>query len=126
MPFKFNFLNPRSQNSTQRVGMIVTIGMLIGLFAMHNPFGGYHTTTATLYKGDFKSYILSLTPTDIPFLDWISKGAFFKSVSHIKDLIGFSFVILVFGISWLWIFQDRIDKDSNKIDVPDNDTMKKT
>jgi hypothetical protein len=94
------FLNPRSHNIAQKIGLIIALGLLIALLIAHNPFRGYETSYTT-------TVITSLPPikVEIDFLDWRSYGALLRAVDHVSDWLSFSLLIVLFGVAWLWIFQ---------------------
>ena len=105
MRWNLHFLNPRLHNIAQKIGLIITLSLLLGLVVAHNPFRGYET-----------SYVMAgwagLPPArvEINFLDWRSYGALLQAVDHVRDWLSFSLLTLLFGIAWLWIFQTTILK----------------
>jgi len=106
MRWNLHFLNPRSHSIAQKIGLTITLGLLFALVVVHNPFRGYET-----------SYIISglagLLPVrvEINFLDWRSYGTLLQAVDHVSDWLSFSLLILLFGVAWLWIFQNPVPEN---------------
>lgn len=81
-------LRPSTYNTPQKAGAAAALVLVFVVIAIHNPFFGYNTG----YE-------------DGSFLDWESNGALSVYLKPIKAALGFSMLIVVFCLAWLWLFE---------------------
>lgn len=96
-------------NNIQKIGVIISVIVILGGLFLHDPFEGYITT---YYSGSelrrrnrrpIPDYLMS----SINFWNWRSIGCKSKYVAEINDILSLVFMVSVFCVTWLIIFRDE-------------------
>jgi hypothetical protein len=89
-------------NQTQKLGLIISLMLLLALIGLHNPFSGYESET--IFMGTTTSEIRTI---EWDFLSWRSRGAWSHLISTTQQLLGYTTLIAIYALAWVWIFKDH-------------------